>query len=127
MEDDLKLHCLNCGHVWRPEDSPAGMAAICPVCQFRVADPGAADVSPVSAGELETRLSTLVEAAFAGGVAPDTIVQVLQGELEFAAELAHTGRRMYVQIIDLGPQESAEFARPARDRSAALRSRAVES
>lgn len=125
MENDLKLHCLNCGHVWRPDESPAGTTATCPVCQFRVADP-VADIPPVSADELETRLSTLVEAAFAGGVAPDAIVQVLQDELEFAAELAHSGRRMYVQIIDLGPQERAEITRPAPDRSTVLRSRAVE-
>ncbi|HWQ12140.1 MAG TPA: hypothetical protein VNL77_05035 [Roseiflexaceae bacterium] len=130
MENDLILQCPNCGHTWSQNERPKGGAqqpagAVCPVCQFRLALTAPAAVPALSVDELESQLSTLIDEARASGVASDAIVDILRDELAFALELAHPGRRMYIQIIDLGPQEDDALSFPVRDRSVVLRSRSL--
>jgi hypothetical protein len=79
----------------------------------------------LTADDLAQRLGALMADARAAAIDDETIVQVLSDELEFAAELAHAGRNMCVQVIDLGPLEEPAFARPVRDRSTILRRRAL--
>jgi len=79
----------------------------------------------MSVDDLSTQLGALITGARASGLAAPIIVQALRDELEFAAELAHAGRRFCVQLIDLGPQESAILQRPVRDRRAMLQTRSV--
>jgi hypothetical protein len=54
---------------------------------------------------LHAALDDLLNHARRGGLSPETILQVLQDELAFAADLARPERRHLVQILDLGPQE----------------------
>jgi hypothetical protein len=86
---------------------------------------GAAAPGVSSADELAELLSALITGARQGGLDADVIVQTLRDELEFAAEMAHTGRHFCVQLIDLGPQESNILQRPVRDRREVLQTRSV--
>jgi rubredoxin len=104
------LRCPNCGEPIPPDakvetssNGPAGYR--CPVCQlqFTPAEPEPTG-QLASAEDLETRLSSLVSLARASGLTADEIVQALRDELAFTAEMAHRGRQVFVQIIDLGPQ-----------------------
>ena len=79
----------------------------------------------MSADDLSTQLGALITSARASGLDAAIIVQALRDELEFAAELAHAGRHFCVQLIDLGPQESAILQRPVRDRRAMIQTRSV--
>jgi hypothetical protein len=73
-------------------------------------------LAPVeSITDLENQLDVLVRSALESGLPTDAIVDVLRGELAFAAELGHTGRRFTVQLIDLGPWEGELMQRPLRD------------
>ena len=131
MEQHTSLRCVNCGTEWDPhvEQSSGGAitdsgAILCPVCEFPVA--AAESIrEQLSIGAVTTQLSTLMSHALEDGVAPEEIVRVLREELEFAAELAHTGRRVFIQIVDLGQKEGETLAPPLYDRSTVLRSRAV--
>ena len=128
MEERVVLHCVNCGHEWA-EASPGGtppQTYACPICQYPVSAgvaPGAGGMA--TADDLAQRLSALMAEAREAGIDDDLVVQVLSDELEFAAELAHAGRNMCVQVIDLGPLDQLGFDRPVRDRSAVLRGRAL--
>jgi hypothetical protein len=103
--------CPNCGATISPNltveassDGPVG--GRCPVCQMSMTSPAPERRNQLaSAEDLGSRLSSLVELARNSGLPADEIVQVLRDELAFTAELAHLGRQMFVQIIDLGPQE----------------------
>ena len=103
--------CPNCGAKISPgdpaetrSDGPAG--GRCPVCQMSMTPSEPVSSSQLaSAEDLGSRLSSLLELARVSGLAPDDIVQVLRDELAFTAELAHQGRQVFVQIIDLGPQQ----------------------
>jgi hypothetical protein len=128
MEESVVLHCINCGYEWA-QGIPGGSRArtyACPVCEFPVSLQVASVAgAPLTIDELEQRLSALMAEARDAGVEDETIMQLLSDELEFAAELAHAGRNMCVQVIDLGPIEELAFDRPVRDRSLVLRRRAL--
>jgi hypothetical protein len=122
MEEHVLLSCTNCGHEW----SPQGASLECPVCGFpAVADMAMDSAAIRSIADLEAQLSALLISARASGLDADEIVRVLRDELEFAAELAHAGRRLYVQLLDLGPQEGDMRTQPSRNRGATLRGRGV--
>ena len=125
------VQCSNCGTEWNPAPrsldqggAPAG-ADVCPVCQLPVSTSETAPQRLISVNDLSVQLGALIAGARASGLAPDSIVQVLRDELEFAAEMAHVGRNFCVQLIDLGPQESNILQRPARDRREILQSRSA--
>ncbi|MGQ9926336.1 MAG: hypothetical protein ACUVS4_05640 [Chloroflexaceae bacterium] len=97
------LTCPNCGAEW-----PSPTATVCQVCHYaatEVIPARTATTAPRSAVELHTALDDLLNRARRGGLSPETILQVLQDELAFAADLAQPERRHLVQILDLGPQE----------------------
>lgn len=60
-----------------------------------------------------------------GGLSAEAIVHALRRELEFAAELAHPGRRLYVQLIDLGSQDLETGNQPVPDQRDLLQHRSV--
>jgi hypothetical protein len=124
------LRCDNCGYAWTPAGetgvSHITLAYVCPVCQYPVsAESASAIESSLTPDELAERLSALINEARTAQVDPEAIVQILKDELEFAAEISHAGRNIYVQIIDLGPSEGEVITRPVRDRSTILRRRAL--
>jgi threonine synthase len=122
MEEHVVLRCANCGNEWEPQ----GLSLNCPVCGFPAVAEMAIDSTAIrSIADLEAQLSALLLGARASGLDPDEVVRVLRDELEFAAELAHAGRRLYVQLLDLGPQEADMRAQPTRNRGATLRGRGV--
>jgi hypothetical protein len=126
MESHDVLSCANCGLEWRPEAPARSDATVaCPVCSFPYLSHPAAAPAVASIGDLEAAIGALVSDARAVGLDADAIVAVLRNELEFSAELAHAGRRFFVQLLDLGPQEHEALYQPARSRSSALRSRSV--
>lgn len=123
MREQPSIRCLNCGTALEaPPEGAAGV--ICPVCQY-LNDLQAPAVLALTADSFEARLGDLIGQARSSGLAPDEIVRVLRDELEFAAELASTGRHLTVQIIDLGPLDAEALRRPTRDRTSILRGRAV--
>ena len=110
--DTLVMRCPNCGEPWRaddeiPPDADVDRAAShrCSVCEF-VFIPGSTG-RPSSVEDLEGSISVLINKARQGGVPADEIVQILREELAFMAEYARQGRRLSVQIIDLGPQDGS--------------------
>lgn len=112
MSVERMKQCENCGSTWTVQETgeagvESGADDVCPVCGYTpgAAHPDAEEHHVLSVGELEQQINTLVLDARASGIYPDAIVRVLREELEFAAELAKSGRRFSVQIIDLGPQE----------------------
>lgn len=127
MEESSVLHCANCGYEWTQDvlNSSAVQTYACPVCEYPVSLEAAPAGASFTADDLAQRLGALMAEARAAGIDDETIVHILSDELEFAAELAHAGRNMCVQIIDLGPLEELAFERPVRDRSAVLRRRAL--
>jgi len=64
-------------------------------------------------------------AAHTGGIDAEELVQLLRGELEFAAELTHSGHHFCVQLIDLGVQPGEVLSRPLRDRREMLQTHSV--
>ena len=107
----LSLKCPNCGHeftVSSDENTDARQSGYyCPVCQCRIAPPSS--VAPGEAqglADIQAQIDLLLRTARANGVPPSDIVALLRDELEFEAELAQMGRRMVVQIIDLGPRDT---------------------
>ncbi len=127
MPQSQATRCTNCGTVWTPAEQQAeqNSAEACPVCGLVELAGGAAAPGVSSADELAELLSALITGARQGGLDADVIVQTLRDELEFAAEMAHTGRHFCVQLIDLGPQESNILQRPVRDRREVLQTRSV--
>ncbi len=128
----MNVQCVNCGTVI--EAIPEGAGGVtCPVCQFY----NDLSVPPapltITAEDLETNLGILMAQARTGGLDQDEIVRILRDELEFAAELAHTGRNFCVQLIDLGPSDIQNLPTlthdrsTAHDRSTVLRGRSVGS
>jgi rubredoxin len=102
--------CPNCGTFFPGDDRAASsqessLAYRCPVCEFVFSEDGPAPST--SASELEAEINQLVASARQNGVQPDDIVQVLRDELAFMCELAQPGRRVSVEVIDLGPQDDA--------------------
>ncbi len=61
----------------------------------------------MSADTLQARLVALLTDARTSGVPAEQIVGILRDELAFEAELTAPGRRMLVQVIDLGQFEPA--------------------
>lgn len=110
------LSCPNCGTKFNQVANASSRAAtngqtqpmICKVCHFDLAGTVSKELAqPQSSAELENLVHDLLIGARTRGVNTAEIVQVLREELEFAAELAGTGRRFSVQIIDLGPEEQS--------------------
>ena len=127
MKHSLSLRCPNCGTAWTIDatlDTPADV--VCPVCQYHISL-AQDDVAPQidSRDEFESQLSALVTAAHAGGIDSEEIVRLLRDELEFTAELTHSGHQFSVQLIDLGPQPGEVLSRPLRDRRDILQTRSV--
>lgn len=130
MAEQGKMRCVNCGTEWVPEVVPGGVEDLqvldysCPVCLFRFR-PTATPLAPrnMTRDELAANLDTLISDARSSGLDLTIITQTLRDELEFVAELGSVGRRLYVQIVDLGPQEGTITNRPLRDRGETLQSR----
>lgn len=127
MPQPRTVRCPNCGTNWLPpaRTFDSRSVAECPVCQLPVAATDATPQRAMSANELTVQLGALISSARAGGLDDAVIVQKLRDELEFAAEMAHVGRRFCVQLIDLGPQESSILQRPIRDRRESMQQRRV--
>lgn len=132
MQQQRIIHCPNCGTEFSPSPfseerhDQAKLGYECPVCHFYVsATPTLQRRTHLSLDELETELSTLFTDAFTSGLSPDMVVNVLRNELAFAAELAHPGRRLSIQIIDLGPEETEILQRPVHDPGANRQSRSL--
>lgn len=129
MTEQVRLHCSNCGSDFTPplsvpgEPAPAGYT--CPVCQFYVTAMLPSVERQVSASDLASQLDNLIAEARESGVPLDDITRVLRDELEFQAELTHTGRRLMVQIIDLGPQTLETTDPVAPDRRELLHNRSL--
>jgi len=116
-----KLRCSNCGYEFVPNtelNSPNENLISdynCPVCQFGpVAISAASPQKTMSATDLENQLKTLLSKARTGGLTSDVIVDVLRSELEFEAELGQ-GRRLLVQLIDLGFHDVDTAPSPIRN------------
>ncbi len=125
---DQVIRCANCGTTWPAKAVAFGssyeLAAndICPVCHLSVDDSNTiARIESVT--DLEAQLNSLVRGAWASGLDTESIVGALRGELAFAAELGHAGRRFTVQLIDLGPQEYELQQRPLHDQRELLSNR----
>jgi hypothetical protein len=131
MLQQRSVRCTNCGTEWTPaprvldQGGASTGADACPVCHLPLSTSDTAPTDAVSVDDLANQLGEFIAEARASGLDADAIVQVLRDELEFAAEMAHTGRRFFVQLIDLGPQESTIVQRPVRDRREMLQSRSV--
>jgi hypothetical protein len=125
------VRCGNCGTVWTPDEplqfgsSQGEWGYTCPVCQYHVTAGDSAASIPLTAAEFQARLGALLAEARAGGLAPDELVPILRDELEFEAELAHHGRRILIQIIDLGSVEVEMVAMPEPDRREMIQNRVV--
>jgi hypothetical protein len=78
-----------------------------------------------SVDDLVAQLGALISSARESGVDAEAIVHALRDELEFAAEMADTGRHFSVQLIDLGPREATILHRPAHDRRTILQTRSA--
>ena len=124
MSNLASLRCVNCGSSLGVP--PVGATVVrCPVCQLDNPLFVAPTSSPLTAELFARGLEALVAQARASGVSGEAIVAVLRDELEFAAELAHAGRQLHVQILDLGPAEGQAATPPIRDRTSVLRGRTV--
>jgi hypothetical protein len=128
------MRCANCG----TEFAPSGPLEFrseheewgydCPVCQYHVPSSAQSESqSAMTVTQVETELRALLAKARAGGLADQELVAMLRDELEFVAELAHNGRRLSVQIIDLGEQYSEVVGEALPDRREALHTRALGS
>lgn len=95
------------------------------MCQLPMPTGEIAPKRAMSADHLSSQLGALITSARTSGLDAAIIVQTLRDELEFAAEMANTGRHFCVQLIDLGAQESDILQRPVRDRRAMLQTRSV--
>jgi hypothetical protein len=88
----------------------------CPICEFQVTPGGETDARlTLPAGDFEPQLTRLLADARARGVPPQELMRVLRDELKFTMELAHPGRRMMLNIIDLGEQEGSGGTLTMRD------------
>lgn len=113
-----QLNCPNCGTKFNEAATATSSSRvatnwevstmICAVCHYDLTETATKELTqPQSSAELENLVHDLLLGARTSGVDPAEIVQVLRDELEFAAELAGTGRRFSVQVIDLGPEEQS--------------------
>ncbi|NTU84024.1 MAG: hypothetical protein HGA45_32410 [Chloroflexales bacterium] len=122
MRDQSSLRCANCGTPLEPPGKGASRV-ICPVCHFFNTLGAPSSKPELTLEMLETQLGDLIAQARASDLPLDAIVHVLRDELEFAAELASSGRDLCVQIIDLGPRVGQPLRRSSRDDSLLLRGR----
>lgn len=122
------LRCPNCGATSRSEDAPTsdardrrGATTRCPVCEFEFASQVKDRL--ISVDDFGSNVNALIERARSSGVPADDIVRVLRDELAFSAEMANRGRRLCVEIIDLGPQNDDVLHPAENDGREALASR----
>lgn len=130
MKKQITVQCQNCGTEFAVVAPPAVYykepGYQCPTCHFYQVIQHSPEVLNIhSQDELEDQLSTFIEQARMNGWKGEDIVSALRRELEFAAELAHPGRRLYVQLIDLGAQDSEPRAQFTPDQREILQSRSV--
>ena len=106
-----QIRCPNCGTEWAPQEplttsgSDSDWGYTCPVCQYHVSATPEAPQEALTGAELQARLAELLTLARTSGLSSEEIVNIMRDELEFEAELSTPGRRMLVQIIDLGTIE----------------------
>lgn len=115
--------CENCGTVLAVPDGEA--VVVCPVCGLQHSGDLIHSAPLLTSDSFESQLGALISQAHRDGLPPDEIVRVLRDELEFTAELAHSGRQFLVQLVDLGPLETRGAPQPQRDGGTTLRSRSV--
>lgn len=108
---DRLVRCPNCGTEWSPQEplitggTDANWGYTCPVCQYHVEANPTAPQETLTSAQLQTRLAELLTLARTSGLPSEEILGIMRDELEFEAELSTPGRRMLVQIIDLGALE----------------------
>lgn len=125
------VQCQNCGAEFTPlptqEFHPEKVAYSCPICHYcnTTTELPSDRLTIHSQDELESHLNTFMHKVRMGGLSADTIVLVLCRELEFAAELAHPGRRIHVQLIDLGSQDFEIYDHSLPDQREILQQRIV--
>jgi len=131
MKQSYPVQCQNCGAeftlVLPLESHHEKVEYRCTVCHYynTTTEFPSDRLSIHSEDELESQLSTFMHQVRMGGLSADTIVGVLCRELEFAAELAHPGRRLYVQLIDLGSQDFEVYDHPIPDQRDILQQRII--
>jgi hypothetical protein len=64
--------------------------------------------------DLETRLRSLLKEAHSKGMTSAQIEKTLRDELEYEVELAHPGRRVLFQVIDLGVKDDETVSMPVK-------------
>ncbi len=128
---DLHLErCTNCGNEWAPKEYPSSgdtLNAPASVCHVHLTphQSPAGEAASLSVDDLQVSLIALMTHARASGLLMEEIVGVLRDELAFAAELTAPGRRMLVQIMDLGQFEPALRPRHTARAPELLHSRAL--
>jgi hypothetical protein len=128
------MRCANCGTEFAPS-GPLEFRSehdewgyVCPVCQYHVSSSAKSESqSTMTVAQVETELRALLAKARAGGLTDRELVAVIRDELEFVAELAHSGRRLSVQIIDLGDQYTEVTGTALPDRRELLQTRVIGS
>lgn len=131
MKQSYSVQCQNCGAEFTPAFSLTThrnkIGCRCPVCNYynTISETPVDQPTLHSQDELENQLSTFMHKVRMDGLSADTIVHALRRELEFAAELAHPGRRLYVQLIDLGSQDFEGYDHPLPDQREILQRRSI--
>ncbi|NWJ45718.1 MAG: hypothetical protein HXX08_07555 [Chloroflexi bacterium] len=102
--------CSNCGNelMWTESHTSKAFVYSCSVCHYEevaTVSPTASQKSLTTA-EMANQLKNLLKRAHADHIESEEIINILRAEIEFEAEMGHLGRRVLVQIIDLGFQET---------------------
>ena len=123
----VQARCPNCGTEFASPAIESGQQSEvlrCPVCQFEfVIEAPDKRQAPTSTAELARAMSDLIRQARATQTPDTQIIETLRSELAFQAELANPGRRMWVQIIDLGARDSQTGATQESDQRDLIHSR----
>jgi hypothetical protein len=106
MDEQSHLRCPNCGTEGLPAPEGGVEESICKVCGYHFQVEAA---NYLTEEELTSQIAGLVARARSSGLSHERITRILRDELAFAAELTSPGRRMHVQVIDLGPAETTLF------------------
>ncbi|MEI7554294.1 hypothetical protein [Candidatus Chlorohelix sp.] len=105
--------CNNCGNELTGTESrtSSGLVYSCSVCHYEEVTTisvvsSAASQKTISPTEVANQLKTLLKRAHTAHIESEELINILRAEIEFEAEISHLGRRVIVQIIDLGVQET---------------------
>lgn len=114
IQKNVKFPCSGCGCEFTPSEPLEYRAethewvARCPVCGSDASPHASSDREPtMDLGTFETSLRAIVAKARMQGITDQQIFSALRAELEWEAELAHNGRHISVQLIDLGTRHVA--------------------